>query len=87
MRPVPIPDTAIPEGARRIVVAAPDGDLTNPDIAPVEAIVRMEDGVRWYSVLLVPEGDDYANLRNGHPITLSFAGGIPVFQVDVHPPE
>ncbi len=83
MRPVPIPDTAIPEGARRVVVAAPDGDLTNPDIAPVEAVAEMDDGVVWYTVLLTPEGDDADKLLAGHPIVLSFAGGVPVFAVTV----
>ncbi|HEV7651352.1 MAG TPA: hypothetical protein VGP26_24645 [Actinophytocola sp.] len=39
MRPAPIPDEAVWDGAQRMVVAAPDGDLTHSTIAPVEVLV------------------------------------------------
>ena len=80
MRPAPIPDEIAP-GTRRAVVAAPNGDLTDDTIRPVETLVTEEPGGRWYTVMLVLEPGDLDLLEAGHPIWLSFAGGVPVFQV------
>ena len=80
MRPAPIPDQVSP-GTRRVVMAAPNGDLTDDNIRPVEALVTEEADARWYTVMLVLESGDLELLEAGHPIWLSFAGGVPVFAV------
>lgn len=60
-------------GARRIVVAPPDGDLTNNDIAPVEALIdRLEDGSPRMSVRCVLEDGDLAKLATGGHVWISF---------------
>jgi hypothetical protein len=65
MRPVPIPDQYVAPFARRMVIAAPDGDLTNQQIAPVEALVELHDGSPRFAMLIQLEHDDltrwYAN--------------------------
>lgn len=74
MRPTPIPDHEIWEGSRRIVVAAPDGDLTNPDIAPVEALVDVSPstGVVCYSSRCELEPGDLEKLQAGGTIWVTF---------------
>lgn len=88
MRPAPIPEEAVWEGGRRLVFAAPDGDLTNPDIAPVEAIVDRSDttGNVRISVRCQLEDGDLVKLAQGGYVWVSFYGGIPVFSVDVTGP-
>ncbi|GEP38869.1 hypothetical protein NPS01_25320 [Nocardioides psychrotolerans] len=77
MRPTPIPDAEVWEGATRLVIAAPDGDLTNPDIAPVEALVdRGPSGARNLSVRCELEDDDLAKLAAGGTIWITFWGGM-----------
>ncbi len=86
MRPTPIPDEIAP-GTRRVVVAAPNGDLTDDNIRPVEPLVTEEAGGRWYTVMLVLEPGDLDLLEAGQPIWLSFAAGVPVFQVSTGNPN
>jgi len=74
MRPTPIPDAEVWEGTVRRVISPPGGDLTNPDIAPVEALV--DPAAATLSVRLVLEGDDLANLQAGAPIWLTFFGSM-----------
>lgn len=76
MRPTPIPDSEVWEGASRRVLAAPDGDLTNRDIAPVEALVDRSPstGALNLSVRCVLEGDDLAKLQAGGTVWLTFWG-------------
>lgn len=85
MRPVPIPDEAIWAGARRIVVAPPDGDLTNPVIAPVEALADLAlDDTPCLSVRCVPEAGDIEALQAGGFVWLTFYGGLmPPFALTV----
>lgn len=54
MRPIPIPDAWVPEGAERRVLAAPGGDLTDPDVAPLEVLV----GTDTYTSFWVTEPSD-----------------------------
>ena len=57
MRPVPIPDEAVWEGAVRRVVAGPGGDLTG-DIRPVEALIDADDyGPRFNMLIRLDPGD------------------------------
>lgn len=74
MRPTPIPDAEVWEGATRQVIAAPDGRLDNPDIAPVEALIDRSPstGHRTLSVRCVLEDDDLAKLQAGGTVWLTF---------------
>jgi hypothetical protein len=58
MRPVPIPDPHVPPLARRVVVAAPDGDLTNDHIRPVEANLERTESGPQYRILIELEHED-----------------------------
>jgi hypothetical protein len=87
VRPAPIPDSAVWPDAERIVVAPPDGDLTNSDIAPVEALVdRVEmsgTSGRRLSVRCVLEDGDLGKLEAGAAVWISFYGVMVPFSVDV----
>lgn len=86
MRPAPIPDSAIWPGARRVVIGAPDGDLTRTDIAPVEALfdVGEDTGIPRISVRCVLEEGDIEKLATGGTVWIAFYGGQLVpFCVDV----
>lgn len=89
MRPTPIPDAEIWEGATRIVVAPPGGDMTHPDIAPVEALVDRSPstGHQTLSVRCVLEDDDLANLQAGGTVWVTFWGRIVPFATTVLPPN
>jgi hypothetical protein len=85
MRPAPIPDDAIWPGARRIVLSAPNGDLTDPDVAPVEMLADVPEsigGIR-YSARCMLEPGDLEKLAGGGHVWVSFYGGVPPFCVDV----
>lgn len=87
MRPTPIPDDAVWPGAVRIVVAAPDGDLTNPDIAPVEVVAdRAEDGVHpRFHVRAILEPGDLEQLAAGGHVWLTMWGAVVPFALSVAP--
>lgn len=78
MRPTPIPDAEVWEGATRKVFAAPGGDLTDTQVAPVEALVDQSPatGGMTASVRCVLEDDDLANLQAGGTVWLTFWGGM-----------
>ncbi|PRY35374.1 hypothetical protein [Umezawaea tangerina] len=85
MRPVPIPDEAVWEGARRLVVGPPDDDPTGP-IAAVEAVasVSASTGMPVLSVRCALEQGDLEQLAEGGCVWVSFyGGGMPPFAVDV----
>jgi hypothetical protein len=85
MRPAPIPEDAVWEGARRVVMSAPNGDLTDSTIAPVEAVLDRSEatGALVYSVRCVLEPGDLKALQEGGHIWVSFYGGMPPFSVSV----
>lgn len=90
MRPAAIPDEAIWEGARRMVIAPPDGDLTSTDIAPVEVLVdRGQDtGIPRISTRCVLEEGDLEKLQAGGTVWISFYGTqLMPFSVDVVGPD
>lgn len=76
MRPTPIPDNEVWDGAVRRVFAAPDGDLTNPDIAPVETLIDRSptSGAVNLSVRCVLEDGELEKLQAGGTIWLTFWG-------------
>lgn len=84
MRPTPIPDDAIWEGAKRAIFGPPDGDLTNPDIAPVEVLLDATDTCpRRISVRCSLEPGDLEKLQTGGHVWISFYGVLIPFSVDV----
>lgn len=88
MRPTPIPDAEVWEGAVRKVFAAPGGDLTHAQIAPVEALIDTSPatGGMTASVRCVLEGDDLDQLRAGGTVWLTFWGGMIPWAATVLPP-
>ena|SRR5437868_2756259 len=85
MRPAPIPDTEVWPGARRLVVSPPDGDLTNLDIAPVEALADRSPstGALNLSVRCVLEEGDLEQLQAGGEVWLTFWGHMVPFATTV----
>lgn len=86
MRPTTIPDAALGEAMRRVVVAAPDGDLLGENgIAPVEALVyRLPNtGELVYQLRVVLEDGDLERLTAGKPIWLTVLGRLPPFELNV----
>lgn len=78
MRPTPIPDAEVWPGAVRKVFAAPDGDLTNPDIDACEALVDQSPttGALNISVRCVLEDGDLEKLQAGGVVWLTFWGAM-----------
>jgi hypothetical protein len=88
MRPTPIPDDEIWDGAQRRVIAGPEGDLTG-DIRPVEALVEISPslGVPVLSVRCQLEAGDLEQLQAGAPVWISFYGRMVPFEVNGAEPE
>lgn len=86
MRPIPIPDELQQPGVRRIVIAPPDGDLTNQKIGPVEALAAIvEDGL-CLTMLVALEDDDLERLTGMRrpAVWLSmYTNQLPPFAVEV----
>lgn len=61
MRPIPIPDgmaESFTQPAVRRVILPPDGDITNPDIAPLEAIYQVtKEGFQIHALIKIDEAD------------------------------
>lgn len=78
MRPTPIPDAEIWAGGERQVIAPPGGDLTDPNVRPVEALVdRSPDtGGLNLSVRCVLEDGDLEKLQAGGTIWITFWGAM-----------
>ncbi len=85
MRPVPIPDAEIREGHRRVILAAPDGDLLNENIAPVEMLAALVDDQWVLSARFVLEDGDLERLAAGEAFWLTFWGGVVPFAVHFMP--
>jgi hypothetical protein len=63
------------------VVAAPSGDLTDPNCAPIEAYIEMStnlggDPLPAYTVLWTPEDDERELLARDGLIRLTMIGGL-----------
>ena len=78
MRPTPIPDAEVWAGATRRVISPPGGDLTHPDIAPVEALVDQSPstGVLNLSVRCELEEGDLEKLAAGGTVRVTFWGAM-----------
>lgn len=87
MRPTPVPDEEVWEGAKRMVIGPPRGDLSS-GIAPVEVLVDRDatEGPRMYLRWII-EADDLRRIENGdtvvwmtfwsdhlHPVSLGLPG-------------
>lgn len=85
MRPTPIPDNEIWEGAVRRVMSPPGGDLTDPDIAPVEALFDQNPrtGAINISSRVVLEEGDLEKLAAGAPIWVTFWGAMVPWAITV----
>lgn len=84
MRAAPIPDQCIWAGAHRHVIAAPNGDLLDEHIRPVEALVEPDQhGVPLYSVRCILEPGDLAKLAEGGVVWITFWGAIVPFSTSV----
>jgi hypothetical protein len=87
VRPVPIPDDEVPENHVRRVIGPPDGDLTNVDIAPVEALIHREmvgeDDFLVYGVRCVLEEGDLDKLKTGGFIWVEFISHVVPFRLSV----
>lgn len=88
MRPIPIPPAAVWAGAKRTVVSAPNGDLTDDTIRPVEAIDEMSPklGVRILTVMCALDPGDLEKLAAGGTVLISFYGAMVPFEVNVCEP-
>lgn len=86
MRPAPIPDGEIWDGARRLVIGPPGNDLDS-GVAAVEVLVdRASIGPR-ISARCVLEPGDLDALTAGGTVWISFYGAqLMPFSVDVMPP-
>lgn len=86
MRPIPIEDGMVAEGiyTQRVVMSAPNGDLLDDDIRPVECVRRYGELGVSYDIVLQCEGDDLANLNaNGGRLVLTMVSGVIPFDVKV----
>lgn len=87
MRPVPVPKQVAAEDwvIDTRVFAAPDGDLTNPNIAPVEAVVyKRADGEMCVGVVLMIEEEDMERIEDGaRHLLMSWPNALPVFMTPV----
>lgn len=85
MRPIPIPPEVVWPGAQRRVLGAPNGDLTDDTIRPVEAIVDVPPGlgVPCYTVLAALEPGDLGRLQAGAAVAISLYGHMVPISVDL----
>lgn len=87
MRPAPIPDGEIWDGAQRIVIGPPGNDL-HSGIAAVEVLVDQAASGPRVSARCVLEDGDLDSLAAGGTVWVSFYGQqIMPFSVDVLPPS
>lgn len=90
MRPTTIPDEQVDihPGSVRGVLAAPGGDLTDPNVAPIEVLFdQVQDGAAGrVLVRLALEDGDLPKLAAGGNVWLVFYGPIPMFGLDVKAP-
>lgn len=81
MRAVPIDQ--VPEGWERRVLAAPNGDLLDDTIRPLEVVVALQDSARVFVSQWQLDPGDLERLQAGEPIRLSVWGVQPPVAVSV----
>lgn len=72
MRPSPIPDDEIWEGAQRVVFNPPSGDMTDERIRPAEMLVDYTDKGPRICARIVLEPGDLERLEVGEPFWVVF---------------
>jgi len=86
MRPVPIPDTHVPEGCKRYVIGAPGGDPTDDTVRPVEVVAGVDPVMGLgQAVLIQLEPGDAERLAEcgGHIWLTLYTAQLPVFAIEV----
>lgn len=85
MQPVPIPEDLIQPGTVRRVISAPNGDLLDDNIRPVEALISRDESTELaaFSMRLVLEEGELQRLMEGKPVWLTMLGGVAPFSVTV----
>ncbi len=96
MRPVPVPDGVAEQypDLRRLVIAAPDGDLTS-EIRPVDALVGTtalggDDEAPVFRIYAILEEPELAAVRDGRPVWVElslYTPRLPVFSIEALFPE
>lgn len=85
MIPTTIPDELIEPDSLRRVIAAPNGDLLDDKIRPVEALVSRDPDTDLVAikVRLELEDGELERLASGRPVWLTMLGGLAPFDVQV----
>jgi len=85
MRPTSIPDELVEAGTLRKVISAPNGDLLDDNIRPVEALISRHDATQLaaFRMRLVLEDGELEALQAGKPVWLTMLGGITPFDLQV----
>lgn len=86
MRPIPIPDELVGPGTKRLVIAPPDGDLTNDKIRPVEALAAIVPEGICMTMLVALDDNDLERLGEMRQpaVWLSmYTNQLPPFAVEV----
>lgn len=87
MVPVPIPDAQIWPGARRLVIAPPDGDMTNEQIRSCEALVDIDELSPRFCMRIELEAGDLERLQADPHFWLIIRGlALPPFALVVPDP-
>jgi hypothetical protein len=82
--PIPIPNAAVPDNCRRVVIGPPDGDPTG-DVRPVEAVVGVDEQHRLAFAMLVRlEDGELDRLREMPAVWLTmWTHQIPAFALHI----
>ena len=85
MIPTTIPDELIKPDSQRHVIAAPNGDLLDDNIRPVEALIERDPPTDLVAikVRLVLEDGELERLTSGKPVWLTMLGGLAPFDIQV----
>jgi hypothetical protein len=85
MQPTTIPDDLIEPGTVRRVISAPNGDLLDDNIRPVEALISRDRPTQLaaFKMRLTLEPGELERLMAGKPVWLTMLGGVAPFSVDV----
>lgn len=79
MRPIPIEDAWVPPGCVRRVLSAPNGDLNDPDVAPLEVVVDVDGGSVGLSSFWLLTDEERESIAAGGVVVLTVVG-------PAHPP-
>ena len=85
MQPTPIPDELIEPGTVRRVISAPNGDLLDDNIRPVDTLISRDEPTQLaaFRMRLVLEDGELERLQAGKPVWLTMLGGVAPFSVAV----